>query len=252
MEEAEPTPHGLARQAPPAPLHCPLQHQLHRRVRPARGGPERQPPGQRLLHRRLRKLQERDRHFQSERMEPLQCALHVCGEPPQRRCALRLQPCALRLVLHRPPLHPPFLEPHAGPYQGRPQAAFRPRRARGVQERAVPEQEREHAGVQHPQRAQPRLLSQRARPLQPRPLAQRRRQAPQPREALGRHDAQARHLRLRNGQHRVYRVLDARPLHQGPRRGTHLQRRPLFQPRRNQRGHPQGRKEVLRERTPRG
>ena len=131
-------------------------------------------------------------------------------------------------------------------------AAFQPLRARSVRERALPQprpkliQRRDV----HPRRAQPSLLSHGARPLQLHDGHQPRRNAAKPGGKVGRDDAQARHQRLRDGQHRVHRVLAARPLHlhTGRCRRFRLWRRPVHQPRRSERRCAPRRKEVLRER----
>ena len=119
-----------------------------------------------------------------------------------------------------------------------------------LRQRAVPHTRPEQLQRSHidTARAQPCLLSLGTRPVQLQSQPEHAGKAHRAYPDMGRHDAQTRYQRLRDGQHRIHRVLASRPVYlRTAGRTAHVRprRRLLYQPGRGERGRATRRKEVL-------
>ncbi len=147
-------------------------------------------------------------------MDNIERALAVPRSAGQDHPEERLQPLAAGMVLHRQALHEPFVVAHAESHQERPQPAVELLREGSLRQRAVPQPRPEQLQRSHidTARAQPCLLSLGTRPVQLQSQPEHAGKAHRAYPDMGRYDAQTRHQRLRDGQHRIHRVLASRPV----------------------------------------
>ncbi len=148
-------------------------------------------------------------------MGAVKCAVDVPRVVRQGWALQRLQPFVAFVVHHRPAVHIQKQLAHTGTHQERPQPAVQSLRARSIHQRTVSQPRPKHIQRRHGYTVdtQHGILPQRARPLQLLNGRQRRRYHAEPGGKVGRNDAKTGHQRLRDCQHRVYRVLAARPVH---------------------------------------
>ena len=157
------------------------------------------------------------------------------------------------MVLRGPHLHEQKFYADPKPHQERPEPVVQPLCPCRLRTGTVPQQVADLLQQQlYAERPEHGLLSAGARSLQPHNRGGCPWQPALPREALGRYDAQDGQHRLRGPERRVHRVLAHGPLllrEEGRHHKAEIGRRPLHQPWRNKRGHPEGRQKSIRERT---